>query len=440
MSGKFGLAVLGGALLAFSTFSSPVWANANIMFILDVSGSMAARLDGKRKINLAKRAFNDTVAELPAETHAGLYVYGHYGDKDCQAFEQKVALGTGNRDAMINEVKGLQAIKGATPLTAALMKSVEAVGNYEQPGQKSVVLLSDGIENCGGDPVDFAKWVGEKLKGMVKIYVVGFDVDDEGRKQLEAVANAGMGAYFDAANLDELAKALNKVTVEVAAAPEPKPEVKSSIFEDDFDAAFLKEDWTVIGDSPDERTLTDGKFVVITEAGSFAKENIKNALLYKAPIAEKNYDVSLSLDMDIQAYGNVYGDSPAVRTNAGIVLHQSKDFLISLHVASIKASYNTETGPYAIFVKRQKGKNSKALSAMLVGNAPRGPAKAHLRIEKRGFKYTGFYSLDGEKWSKLGTHALLGKKLTPGLYANQGKDAVESIVEFDRFEIQKVEK
>ena len=69
-----------------------------------------------------------------------------------------------------------------------------------------------------------------------------------------------------------------------------------------------------------------------------------------------------------------------------------------------------------------------------------GEATAHFRIEKRGFKYTAFVSKNGKKWIKIGTHALLGKTLRPGLFAIQGGKAVEAIVEFDRFEIQKVKK
>jgi hypothetical protein len=242
---------------------SPAWSKANIMFILDVSGSMAAKLEGKRKIDLAKQAFADMVGGLPAETHAGLYAYGHYGDRDCTAFEQMISLGAVDKPRMDAEVKKLQARQGATPLTAALMKSVEAVANYESEGPKAVVLLSDGGENCGGDPVKFATWVGEKLGGLVKVYVVGFDVDDDVRAQLQAVAKAGLGAYFDAGNAKELGAALATVASQV---------VKTSIFEDDFDGAFLKEDWTVIGDSADYRTLADGQFVVITEPGALSND------------------------------------------------------------------------------------------------------------------------------------------------------------------------
>ena len=420
-------ALLIGALMLAQGFTGQAWAKASIMFILDVSGSMAAKLEGQRKIVLAKKAFNEMLDGLPADTHAGLYVYGHYGNRDCDAVEKKLPLGVIDKPRMRGEVDKLKALHGATPLTKSLMAAVGFLGDYKQPGQKSIVLLSDGEENCGGDPVAFANKAGKMLGDLVKIYVVGFDVGDKERAQLEGVAKAGHGAYFDAANAAELTAALNKVTAQV---------VKTSIFEDDFDTAKLKPDWTLVGDAPDSRTLADGNFVLVTEPGAPEADKAQNMLLYKAPIAEKNYDVSLAMSIDIQSYRS----DKAYWTRSGIILHQSKDVLISLHVANAGGAYQSSTGPWAIFTKRTSGKTSKPLQVQLGRSGPVGELGFHLRLEKRGFKYTGFVSLDGEKWSKIGTHALLGKKLTPGLFAYRGDKAVEAVTKFDRFEIQKVTK
>ena len=417
--------------LVVTAMADTALARANIMFILDVSGSMAARLDGKRKIVLAKAAFNDMIGGLLGNTHAGLYVYGHHGDRDCAAHELKIPPAKLDAAAMTKAVSELQALKGATPLTAALAKSMEAIGNYKNPGQRTVVLLSDGKENCGGDPVAFAQEASSKLGGLIKIFVVGFDVKEEERKQLEAVAKAGSGAYYDAANAKQLASALNTIARQV---------VKTSIFEDSFDAKFLDAAWDVSGDSPDGRTLADGNFVVVTEAGTLAKNTAKNVLLYKDKIAEKNYDVVAALDADYQAYGGVYGDAANVRTQAGIVLHESKDNYVTLHLANIRGGYAKETGPYAIFTRRSKGKEAKPLRVQLRQNAPLGVTSAQLKIEKRGFKYTGFASLDGKKWTKIGAHALFGKTLRLGIYALRGSKATEAIAEFDRFEILRIEK
>lgn len=404
-------------------------AAANIMFILDVSGSMAAKLDGKRKIDLAKNAFNGMITGLPPDTHAGLYVYGHHGNRDCKAFEMLMPPAKIDKAAMQKHVAGLKARRGATPLTFALAKSIEAIGNHKNPGQKTVVLLSDGKENCGGDPVDLATKMGKSLGKLISIYVIGFDVGKDERTQLEAVAKAGNGAYYDAANAGQLASALKTVANKV---------VKTAIFRDDFDQPFLNESWEVIRDDASNRGLAGGKFALVTLPGSLSAGTAKNVLLYKDAIKERNYEVTAEIAADYQEYGE-----NSIRVNAtagGIVLHQSKDNFIALYLVNQAGGYRSSTGPFAYLVKRQNGKTAKPLSLQLGKNGPLGVTKATLRIEKRAFKYTGLVSLDGKKWKKIGTFALLGKTLKPGLFASADKNAVEAVIEVDSFEIQKVTK
>ncbi|MHA1113580.1 MAG: hypothetical protein ACTSRY_03635, partial [Alphaproteobacteria bacterium] len=78
----FRIALLLAAALVLAVPARTAWAKTNIMFILDVSGSMRQKLDGEPKMRIAKRAFAGLVDGMPSDTHAGLFVYGHHGDKD----------------------------------------------------------------------------------------------------------------------------------------------------------------------------------------------------------------------------------------------------------------------------------------------------------------------------------------------------------------------
>lgn len=83
----------------------------------------------------------------------------------------------------------------------------------------TVVLVSDGIETCGGDPcaaVGAAKQAGVRLV----LHVVGFDVGNVNVSKLECAAQAGGGLYFDARNAEDLADALDQV-LEAPAADQP---------------------------------------------------------------------------------------------------------------------------------------------------------------------------------------------------------------------------
>ena len=75
---------------------------------------------------------------------------------------------------------------------------------------KSVVLISDGKESCGGKLEDVDK-VYKDAGIVVVIHVVGFGIrDNDERRHLMEIAKIGGGKYFDAANATELAASLRK--------------------------------------------------------------------------------------------------------------------------------------------------------------------------------------------------------------------------------------
>ena len=51
-------------------------------------------------------------------------------------------------------------------------------------------MISDGVETCDGDPVQAAKDL-HNSNLNVTVNVIGFDVDQDGRKQLKETAQAG---------------------------------------------------------------------------------------------------------------------------------------------------------------------------------------------------------------------------------------------------------
>ncbi|MDN5781695.1 MAG: VWA domain-containing protein [Luteimonas sp.] len=196
-------------------------ASANLLFILDASGSMWGRVDGKPKIVVAKDVMSRLVRALPDDAKVGLTAYGHRRKGDCMDIESLVALGPLDRDAMIKQIEGLNAI-GMTPLTASVKQAIEQLRQAEQSA--SVVLVSDGLESCGGDPCEAVK--AARQSGVdFKLHVVGFDLGDADTQQLQCMADAGGGRFFSANNADELAGALDEA---VQVEPEPGPVVEAT--------------------------------------------------------------------------------------------------------------------------------------------------------------------------------------------------------------------
>ena len=91
-----------------------------------------------------------------------------------------------------------------------------------------VVFVSDGKESCGGDPCPFIRNL--RARGVkVEVHVVGFDVNPQERAQLQCIAKAGGGEYYNAQNALELKEVLEgkiKQTIQakVDRRPPPKPE------------------------------------------------------------------------------------------------------------------------------------------------------------------------------------------------------------------------
>ncbi|MFC3884375.1 VWA domain-containing protein [Bacillus songklensis] len=188
----------------------------NVEIILDASGSMAGKVSGKTKMELAKEAIRDFASSLPQGTKVGLRVYGHKGsneDKDkalsCQSSELVYSVSTYNEQQLQSALASFQPT-GWTPVAKSLEEAGKDLGEFQGEQNKNIIyLVSDGIETCGGNPVEAAKQLRESGIAPV-VNVIGFDVDDEGQKQLQKVASASGGTYASVANQDELTKEFEK--------------------------------------------------------------------------------------------------------------------------------------------------------------------------------------------------------------------------------------
>ncbi len=178
---------------------------AELILILDASGSMWGQIEGENKITIAKRVLKDLIDGLPEDTNVGLIVYGHRDKGDCKDIETVVPPGPVNKKLLSEKIDAISP-KGKTPITDSVNQAFETVRGSENAA--TVILVSDGLETCGGDPCGAV----EAVKGSginFVMHVVGFDVAKEDVSQLECAAQAGGGLYLSAANAGELSSALD---------------------------------------------------------------------------------------------------------------------------------------------------------------------------------------------------------------------------------------
>ena len=179
--------------------------------IIDASGSMLAPdAGGQTRMDAAKQATEGLLNDLPKEQRLSLLTYGTQtgsGDEEkaagCQDVTTLVPMG-GNRAEMVSKVKGLNP-RGYTPIGKSLQ---QAEKELPQQGARQIVLVSDGIDTCAPPPVcEVAKQIRERGVDIV-INVIGLNVDDQARSELQCVAKEGGGSYADAKDAASLKEQL----------------------------------------------------------------------------------------------------------------------------------------------------------------------------------------------------------------------------------------
>lgn len=207
--------VLAGALGWVAPLPASAEEPARVLLLLDVSGSMNEQISsGGTKFAAAQRALKQVADALPAGTQVGLRVYGseiaeprEQNPKACTDTELVLPVSPLDRDRMYRAVDSFTAV-GETPIAYSLEKSVADLG---ESGRRVLVLISDGEESCAGDPCPTARKLARSGVDL-QFNAVGLDVGAKARQQLECIAEAGEGSYYDADKADDLSEAVRKLT------------------------------------------------------------------------------------------------------------------------------------------------------------------------------------------------------------------------------------
>lgn len=189
----------------------------NVVVIFDASGSMNETLDGEKKIDIAKRSVNSYVDTLGTDVNLSLLAYGHVGSNSaadkpvsCDTIEEKYYLGPVNGSVVKEKVNAIPA-KGWTPITKALDKADAILSTH--PGEDNrIILVSDGEETCGGNPVAAA----QRIKtSKARVDVIGFDVEGAAEAELKNISVQGGGGYISIDSANDFSVVINQGTLDV---------------------------------------------------------------------------------------------------------------------------------------------------------------------------------------------------------------------------------
>ena len=185
----------------------------SLVFILDLSGSM-----GGDPLDEAKAAVAQVLQGAPA---SGVQEYALATFGGCGGVHVPVPF-TSDPQAVVGEASASSA-GGGTPLADALRQAQHLALDEASSEDIRLVLLSDGEESCGGDPVAVAQAIGSgarakavaalaTLAKRISVNTIGFGVaqGSNADQQLQAIAHATGGNYFRTSETADLATVLGQ--------------------------------------------------------------------------------------------------------------------------------------------------------------------------------------------------------------------------------------
>lgn len=227
----FAAGVVGTVLLAWVAAFAPMASaqgghegtsgeDAQAAIVMDASSSMLEPDEGGTRMDVAKRAATELVDSLPDTANVGMLAYGtqvndapENHERGCEDIRTLAPVGRVDKEGLKGEIDGLQA-QGYTPIGNALRA---AGGELSGEGERSIILVSDGIDTCAPPPpCEVAKELAGEGIGLA-VHVVGFKADEATREELECIAGETGGSYRqadDAAALTESLKFLTQRAME----------------------------------------------------------------------------------------------------------------------------------------------------------------------------------------------------------------------------------
>lgn len=189
--------------------------NKRVLFILDGSGSMVEQWQGESKWEMAVTTLSnliDSFEQVNKDFEIGIRVLGHQYPKAMQRCDDTKLEIPFSKELTFQKVNTtLKQIhpKGYTPLAYSLAESEKDFTDVVKT-QNVVVLITDGLENCNGNPCEVAERLREK-NIFINPYIIGLGIDSLKSQNLECI-----GKYIDAKNKLVFRQVVKAILTEVA--------------------------------------------------------------------------------------------------------------------------------------------------------------------------------------------------------------------------------
>ncbi len=182
---------------------------SRILFVLDGSGSMKQEWNGKTKFETAKELLFkmiDSVERKNPNVEFAVRVFGYqYPREQRNCLDTRLLIPFAkNNGSKINSALGNISPKGMSPIAYSIEQ-----GTKDFPADvkslNSLILITDGEENCAGDPCQASKELVSKRISL-KPFIIGLNVDSASYKKFNCI-----GTFYDAKDEPSLYKTVGVI-------------------------------------------------------------------------------------------------------------------------------------------------------------------------------------------------------------------------------------
>ena len=183
--------------------------DGSVMLCVDTSGSMAAADVAPTRADAAQSAMRAFLAQAPSGVAAGIVSFS--GDA------QLVMPPSRERDRVVAALANVPEPNGATAIGDALNLSQRSLPHT---GKRVIVLITDGENNAGSDPLEAAKAL---ARDRIVLYTIGIGTNSGAlvpgtlqsagidEQALQTYAQVTGGAYSRVENASQLREALSRL-------------------------------------------------------------------------------------------------------------------------------------------------------------------------------------------------------------------------------------
>lgn len=146
----------------------------------------------------------DSIQRNDSSVEIGLRVFGHQSPralKDCKDSKLEVPIGKNTASSIVERLESITP-QGHTPIAYSLFL---AAGDFTSQGINSIILITDGIENCDGDPCASTSALTDK-RITLKPFIIGIGIDAAEKNMFDCV-----GTFYDATDSVQFKNAMDVV-------------------------------------------------------------------------------------------------------------------------------------------------------------------------------------------------------------------------------------